>query len=87
MWLAEIATRWQGDGKSTETGFGPLLGTLLTRPGEGFGDVTAQPSANLKPDPNCYVVRVRCEGGTLDVIEADSRFLVLWCEEEAEDAF
>ena len=87
MWIAEIATSWQGDGQSTETGFAPVLGTLLTLEGEGFEDVTAQPCASLTPDPNCYIVRVRCEAATLDAIEGDSRFLVLWSEElEPEDA-
>jgi len=88
MWNAEIATSWQGNG-TDEVPFAPILGALLTQEGEGWEDVTAQPSANLTPDPNVYIVRVRCEAETLDAIESDSRFLVLWSElikEEPEDA-
>jgi len=86
MWTCEIVSQWRGDGQSDETAFGPVLAALLTLPGEGFEDVTGQPSANLTPDPNVYIVRVRCEAATLDAIEADSRFAVLWSEEEVDDA-
>jgi len=87
MWISEIATSWQGDGQSEETAFGPILGALLAREGEGFEDVTAQPTANLTPDPNVYIVRVRCEAATLDAIEADSRFYVCWAEPIEEEGF
>ena len=84
MWNAEVVSGWQGDGVTER--FRPVLGALLTLPGEGFEDVTGQPSANLTPDPNVYIVRVRCEAETLDAIESDSRFLVLRCELEPDDA-
>ena len=86
MWTCEIVSQWRGDGQSDETVFGPVLAALLTLPGEGFEDVTGQPSANLTPDPNVYIVQVRCEAETLDQIEADGRFLVLSEEEEPPDA-
>jgi len=84
MWNAEVVSGWQGDGVTER--FRPVLAALLTLPGESTEDTTGTPSVNLTPDPNCYVVRVRCEPATLDQIEADGRFLCIWCELEPEDA-
>ena len=44
-------------------------------------DVTAQPSENLRPDPNQYIIEVRAESSVIDLIEADSNYLVNWREE------
>lgn len=44
-------------------------------------DVTAQPAENLSPNPNMYVVEITCDQITLDAIEADPNYHVLWSEE------
>ena len=83
MWLAEIATPWIGIGAEEDSNR-PRVGDdyAIAR----WEDVTGQPSANLHPDPNLYIVLVRCEAAVLDAIEADDTYLVLWAEEESEDA-
>lgn len=43
-------------------------------------DVTGQPSENLFPDPNMYVVEIICDQTTLDAIEADDNYHVQWSE-------
>lgn len=44
-------------------------------------DITGQPSANIMPEPNLFVLEIRCEPATLDAIEADGRYCVLIAEE------
>lgn len=78
MWIGEALTGWTGDGQAVK--FGPVLREMLTIPGEGWQDVTALPSANIKPDPGITCILFRCEAETLDAIENDSRFLVMWSE-------
>lgn len=74
--IARVLTPWTQD---EIIGKHALLDTLLVNhQGWKWTDVTAQPSANLHPDPNLYVVEVECDAKTLAAIEADSRFTVLW---------
>ena len=78
MWTAEIATAWTGAGAENDPNR-PALGDAYAL--KKWEDVTGQPSANLQPDPNLYVVRVECEASVLDAIEADGDYLVLIAEE------
>ena len=81
-WRAEITTTWTGTGAQDDDNRPQLGDDYALRKWE---DVTGQPSANLRPDPNLYVVRVECEEAVLDAIEADADYLVLWSEEIAEE--
>ena len=84
MWRAEILTDWIGDGLSLATGNRPHVANAyaLAR----YEDVTGQPSANLQPDPNQFIVRIECEVDVLEAIESDNDYLVLWSEEVVDDA-
>lgn len=47
-----------------------------------FVDVTAQPVSNIPPTPNLVSVEVKMlDQSTLDQIEADPAYSVLWSEE------
>ena len=80
--MAQITTNWTGSGKEDDANR-PQIGDEYKL--AKWEDVTGQPSKNLAPDPNLYVVRIECEGEVLDAIEADGKYMVLWCE-ELEDA-
>jgi len=82
MWIGELVCGWTGSG-ATGDKFKLLLAQII-RPDETFQDVTSQPNANLTPEPNACIARFRLYADTVDALEADSRFLVLWCEEEAD---
>lgn len=43
-------------------------------------DATAQPNANITPDPNLYIVQIECDDAVLTAIEADANYFVLWDE-------
>jgi hypothetical protein len=70
---AEICTPWVGDGLTIGTGFRPLLSEEYT---VDYRDTTGQ--ALLPPKPNLYVVYVDVEESELALIQADSRFYVLY---------
>jgi len=78
MWRAEIVTPWAGTGTGGDPNRPCIDGDYALAKSE---DVTSQLSANLRPDPNLYVVRVECEAVVLDAIEADGDYLVLIAEE------
>ena len=75
---AQILSPWIGSGTDADQNR-PLLNDVY--PKADWTDVTEQPTENLHPDPNLYIVEVECDAATLAAIEADSRFLVLWSEE------
>lgn len=74
---ARILTPWSGSGKEDDP-FRPRLADdhKLVR----WKDVTAQPAANLQPDPNLFVVEVEATAEALAAIESDSQYLILWSE-------
>lgn len=74
---ARILSPWAGTG-SDDNPNRPLLEAVLAgRPGWSWTDVTAQPSENLQPDPNLYVLELTCDAPTLAAIEADARFHIV----------
>jgi len=77
MNVAEIITPWIGTGTPADPNR-PQLGDdhALSK----WEDVTGQPSANLKPLPNLFVVRAEMTDAVLTAIEADSTYEVLWSE-------
>ena len=76
---AQVLTQWIGDGLTPETANRPKI--MDDYPAiQKFEDVTAQPSENLAPNPNLYIVQIECSQATLDAIKADSNFMVLWHE-------
>ena len=77
MWRAEIMTPWIGTGASTDANRPKLSDDYVI----GFEDVTGQPTGNLHPAPNLYIVQVECDAAMLNAIEADADYLVLWSEE------
>ncbi len=81
MWRGELTTPWIGDGLSDDTANRPALSSYLASQGEKFEDVTGQPTVNLHPAPNLYAVYFEVEAATLDLIEADSTYFVVWAEE------
>ena len=82
MYRAEVATTWTGTGAEDDANR-PKLGDDYAL--KKFEDCTGQPSENLRPDPNLYVVRVECEEAVLAEIEDSPDYLVLWSEEIAEE--
>lgn len=78
MWHAAVVGPWAGTGSRSDP-YRPLL--RVAYPAAQVQDVTGQPVANLRPSPNTVTVEVRVEDATLEAIEADARFLVLWSEE------
>jgi hypothetical protein len=74
---AEVITSWVGDGISTETAHRPKIADDYTI---WCKDTTGQDAANLHPNPNMYIVQIECDQATLDAIEADSNYQVLWYE-------
>ena len=74
---AEVLTAWVGDGVSIETANRPKL---IDDYSVKMEDVTGQPSANLHPDPNLYIVQIECDQATLDLIDADPNYVIGWVE-------
>lgn len=81
MKRAQVLTPWIGDG-SDGNAYHPQLPTdhAVLR----WVDVTAQPTENLQPDPNLFVVEIVGEDAVLAAIDADSTYLVLWDEDIAD---
>ncbi|MFA5377711.1 MAG: hypothetical protein WC455_18315 [Dehalococcoidia bacterium] len=73
----EVVTPWNTD----TPGFN-YQGTELDYPAI-WTDVTEQPDENLIPDPNAFVSRgERLSEAQMTALEADTRYVVLWSEEE-----
>jgi hypothetical protein len=79
MWIARVVGPWQ----QTPDGHAPLLVDMLG-PGDSLMDVTGQPVGWVPPVPNAATWEVWCSGATLDAIEADGRFVILWSEEQVD---
>lgn len=77
----QVVTVWTA---KTSYGNYPLVVIDYPMP---WQDVTGQPSENLWPDPNIYVVEAKAEELVLDNIDSDSDYLVLWSEEMVEEDF
>lgn len=75
---AEIITPWIGTGATTADANRPQLGDdhTLSR----WEDVTGQPSENLHPTPNLFIVRANMTDAVLAAIETDPTYEVLWSE-------
>ena len=71
LWQAEILTPWHPD---------RIPQIARDYQGLRMSETTGQPAANITPDPNLVTTWIECEAATLDLIEADSRYLVLWSE-------
>ena len=75
---AQVITPWAGDGSSIENANRPKVADDHNI--QTWTDVTGQPSANLQPNPNMYIVEITCDQTTLDAIESDNNYEVLWSE-------
>ena len=82
--VAEVMTPWIGDGTPGVNPRRPLLKDTFGL--MNWRDVTGQPSADLPPDPNLYVVKIQCSEAVLDSIALDDRFLIIWSS-DAPDGF
>ena len=74
MNLAEIITPWGNKN-------GSLIAQLALDYPLTQTDVTSQPSENLPPESNLFVVRATMTDAVLLSIEADSTYEVLWSDE------
>ena len=74
----EVLTAWTGDGLSLESSNRPVIADDYT---VAWTDTTGQPSENLTPNPNMYIVQIECDEATLEAIEADSKYEILWSED------
>ena len=81
---AEILTAWEGDGLSEDTAFSPSITTDYPAIAK-YQDITAQPSAELTPNPNMYNVLIECDDATLALIEADPKYSVIISDPIIED--
>jgi hypothetical protein len=82
MYHTAIVTPWVGSGTAADP-FRPLVAEVFA---VAWSDLTGQPSADLRPSPNAYTVRVVAPLATIQAIAADSRFVVLWAEEVVDAA-
>jgi hypothetical protein len=85
--IAILLTPWQEKTSGGETVRKPLLAAWLlasgfTHPTHPWQicDVTAQPAANIMPNPNLLAVEIKCDSATLAAIEADPQFNLLWSD-------
>ena len=46
-----------------------------------FEDVTGQDGANLPPPINLYNVKIVADEATMDAIESDNNYYILWVED------
>lgn len=77
MIRARVETPYAGTGTQVD----PYRPRLLDEyPVQSCVDLTGQPSAELVPNPNLYVVEVTCDEATLAAIQADSRYTVVSSE-------
>jgi hypothetical protein len=75
--IACILTPWSGAGNDGDPNH-PLVADLYPIPYRK--DSTNQPAAELQPDPNLYAIEAQLDKDTLDKINLDPRFYVLWSE-------
>ena len=78
MEVAEISTQWVGTGADEDSNR-PRLGDDYDI--NKWEDVTGQPSENLRPEPNNYVVKVEAETYVMDQIASDSNYYIYWREQ------
>lgn len=74
---AAVVTPWTGSGTHADP-YRPKL--AVEYPGVTWNDITGQTVAQLLPSPNAYTLLVTCDGDTLDTIEDDTDYVVLWTE-------
>lgn len=74
---AAVVSPWTGTGTKADP-YRPALGKEY--PGITWDDITGQTVAQLLPRPNAYTLLVTCDGDTLDTIEDDTDYVVLWTE-------
>lgn len=74
---AAVVSPWTGTGTKADP-YRPALGKEY--PGITWDDITGQTTEQIVPAPNAYTLLVRCDGATLDTIEDDTDYVVLWTE-------
>ena len=74
MERAEVVTDWIGTGAQEDSNR-PSLGDAFTL--SKWEDITGQPAANIRPDPNAYVVYTEAETAVMDAIAADPNHVIL----------
>jgi len=78
MYKLQIVTPWIGTGAEEDSNR-PAIGDEYAI--KKWEDVTGQPSANLHPEPNMYVVQAECEADVLKLIQVDAEYKIIWSEE------
>lgn len=74
---AAVVTPWTGAGTHANP-YRPKL--AVEYPGVTWDDITGQTTKQIVPSPNAYTLLIRCDGTTLDAIEDDTDYVVLWTE-------
>ena len=74
---AAVVTPWAGTGTKVDP-YRPKLAIEYTA--VTWDDITGQTTAQIVPAPNAYTLLIRCDGDTLDTIEDDADYVVLWTE-------
>ncbi|HNV10662.1 MAG TPA: hypothetical protein PKN27_04935 [Propionibacteriaceae bacterium] len=80
---AAVVTPWVGTGAPGNP-YRPKLG--VEYPLIAWDDITGQSRDQIIPSPNAYTLLVRCDGDTLDTIEDDGDYVVIWTEQLEEVA-
>ena len=75
---ALVTTAWTADATSNRPAFHDDY------PSASWSDVTGQPVENIVPAPNLCNIVIECDLTTLNTIEADVNYLVIWSEEIVE---
>jgi len=79
MITAQVLTRWDGDGIITP--YHPEISSAYSL---GWNDITGQDVSIIIPEINIFVVEVTCDLQTLEAIENDPNYQVIWSEEQTD---
>ena len=87
-WACEVVTPWTGTGQGEDANRPDVADKYMAgtywREGQKWEDVTGQSVAQIKPDPNLYVIYMELEADVLEALEKSNDYLILWSEEIVE---
>ena len=73
----EVITEWTGTGTGDDANRPKVADTYTI---QKWSDTTGQPAANLRPDPNLYIIEAEAEASVVSAIQDDPDYEVLWYE-------
>ena len=73
----EVLTAWTGTGTEADANRPKVADDYTIGK---WTDTTGQPSQNLQPDPNLYLIEAEADPAVVAAIEADNDYHVFWSE-------